>query len=164
MRSASALGRPPAWLRADGAPAIQPLTTMRCTAYLASASSADGALVLEISEGSCDEIRFLDCLYKLLEQLHERMVFLTVDNAPFHKSPAVEYWPLDYSDRAVPPSTVRPGAQSRRAAQPDVRTHVARRHPSNLAKHVTLNVEYHATRTSEIVSKYLDGEYVAYTK
>ncbi len=46
----------------------------------------------------------------------------------------------------------------------DVHTHVARRRPSNLAKLVTLTVEYLATRTSEIVSKYFDGEYVAYAK
>ena len=36
-----------------------------------------------------------------------------------------------------------------------------RRHPPNIAKLVILTVEYLATRTSEIVSKYFDGEYVA---
>ncbi len=82
-----------------------------------------------------------------------------------HKSPAVEYWLLDHPRMELfylPPYA--PELNPDELLNQDVHTHVARRRPSNLAKLVTLTVEYLATRTSEIVSKYFDGEYVAYAK
>ncbi len=63
-----------------------PLTGKRFSANVISAIGADGTLVFEIFEGSCDEIRFLDFLDKLLEHFPERKIFLIVDNASFHKS------------------------------------------------------------------------------
>ncbi len=148
-----------------GERAIVPLTGKRFSANVISAIGADGTLVFEIFEGSCDEIRFLDFLDKLLEHFPERKIFLIVDNASFHKSPAVEYWLLDHPRMELfylPPYA--PELNPDELLNQDVHTHVARRRPSNLAKLVTLTVEYLATRTSEIVSKYFDGEYVAYAK
>ncbi len=69
-----------------GERAIVPLTGKRFSANVISAIGADGTLVFEIFEGSCDEIRFLDFLDKLLEHFPERKIFLIVDNASFHKS------------------------------------------------------------------------------
>ena len=109
---------------------------------------------------------FLDFLDKLLEHFPERKIFLIVDNASFLKSPAVEYSELLDHPRMelfyLPPYA--PELNPDELLNQDVHTHVARRRPSNLAKLVTLTVEYLATRTSEIVSKYFDGEYVAYAK
>ncbi len=79
-----------------GERAVVPLTGKRFSANVISAIGADGTLVFEIFEGTCDEIRFLDFLDKLLEHFAERKIFLIVDNASFHKSPAVEYWLLDH--------------------------------------------------------------------
>ena len=142
-----------------------PLTGKRFSANVISAIGADGTLVFEIFEGTCDEIRFLDFLDKLLEHFAERKIFLIVDNASFHKSPAVEYWLLDHPRMELfylPPYA--PELNPDELLNQDVHTHVARRRPSNVAKLVILTVEYLATRTSEIVSKYFDGEYVAYAK
>ena len=148
-----------------GERAVVPLTGKRFSANVISAIGADGTLVFEIFEGTCDEIRFLDFLDKLLEHFAERKIFLIVDNASFHKSPAVEYWLLDHPRMELfylPPYA--PELNPDELLNQDVHTHVARRRPSNLAKLVILTVEYLATRTSEIVSKYFDGEYVAYAK
>ena len=144
-----------------GERAVVPLTGKRFSANVISAIGADGTLVFEIFEGTCDEIRFLDFLDKLLEHFAERKIFLIVDNASFHKSPAVEYWLLDHPRMELfylPPYA--PELNPDELLNQDVHTHVARRRPSNLAKLVILTVEYLATRTSEIVSKYFDGEYV----
>ncbi len=135
-----------------------PLTGKRFSANVISAIGADGTLVFEIFEGTCDEIRFLDFLDKLLEHFAERKIFLIVDNASFHKSPAVEYWLLDHPRMELfylPPYA--PELNPDELLNQDVHTHVARRRPSNLAKLVILTVEYLATRTSEIVSEYFDG-------
>ena len=100
-------------LRADRRARDSAADGKRFSANVISAIGADGTLVFEIFEGSCDEIRFLDFLDKLLEHFPERKIFLIVDNASFHKSPAVEYWLLDHPRMELfylPPYA---GAQSR---------------------------------------------------
>ena len=146
-----------------GQRAVVPLTGKRFSANVISAIAADGTLVFDIFQGSCDEIRFLDFLDKLLEHFPERKLFLIVDNASFHKSPAVEYWSEDHPRLELfylPPYA--PELNPDELLNQDVHTHVARQRPSTLVKLVTLTVEYLATRTRDIVSNYFKGAHVAY--
>jgi transposase len=148
-----------------GQRAVVALTGKRFSANVISAIGGDGTLVFDIFEGSCDEIRFLDFLDKLLAQFPERKIFLIVDNAGFHTSAAVALWREDHPRlelHFLPPYA--PELNPDELLNQDVHTHVARQRPSTLVKLVTITVEYLATRTSEIVSNYFNGQYVAYAK
>jgi len=147
-----------------GERAVVALTGKRFSANVISAIGADGTLVFDIFEGSCDEIRFLDFLDKLLEHFPDRKIFLIVDNASFHKSPAITYWLLDHPRLELfylPPYA--PELNPDELLNQDVHTHVARHRPSDLVQLVALTIEHLATRTRDIVSNYFNGPHVAYT-
>jgi len=148
-----------------GERAVVPLTGKRFSANVISVIAADGTLLFDIFEGTCDEIRFLDFLDKLLEQFPDRKIFLIVDNASFHKSPAIALWLEDHPRLELfylPPYA--PELNPDELLNQDVHTHVARHRPSTLAKLVELTSEYLATRTRDIVRNYFDGEHVSYAK
>ncbi len=149
-----------------GERAIVPLTGKRFSANVISAIGADGTLVFEIFEGSCDEIRFLDFLDKLLEHFPERKIFLIVDNASFHKSPAVEYWLLDhprmelfYPSTRTPRSSI-PMSCSTRTFTPTSRDAAHPTSPSSSLSPSSIS-QPAQVRLSASTS---DGEYVAYAK
>jgi transposase len=147
-----------------GERAVVPQTGKRFSANVISAVGADGTLLFDVFQGSCDEIRFLDFCDKLLEHIPDRKIFVIVDNARFHKSQAIAYWLLDHPRLELfflPPYA--PELNPTELLNQDVHSHVARRRPSDIVKLVSLTVEYLATRTREIVHNYFKGEYVAYT-
>jgi transposase len=148
-----------------GQRAVVELTGKRFGANVISAVGADGTLLFDVFEGTCDDIRFLDFADKLLEQLPDRKIFLIVDNASFHKSAAVACWQDDNPRLQLfflPPYA--PELNPDELLNQDVHAHVARRRPSNLVDLVRLTVEYLATRTTTIVANYFNGEHVAYAK
>jgi len=148
-----------------GQRAVVELTGKRFGANVISAVGADGTLLFDVFEGSCDDIRFLDFADKLLEQIPDRKIFLIVDNASFHKSAAVACWQDDNPRLRIfflPPYA--PELNPDELLNQDVHAHVARRRPSNLVDLVKLTVEYLATRTTQIVAHYFNGEHVTYAK
>jgi transposase len=147
-----------------GQRAVVPITGKRFSANVISAVGADGTLVFDIFQGTCDEVRFMDFLDKLLEQFPERTIFLILDNASFHKTPGVALWLEDHPRLELfylPPYA--PELNPDELLNQDVHTHVARNRPSDIVSLIALTVEYLATRTREIVSNYFKGEHVAYT-
>jgi hypothetical protein len=69
-----------------GERAVVKLTGKRFSANVISAVGADGTLVFDIFQGTCDELRIMDFLDKLLAHFPERhKIFLILDNAKFHK-------------------------------------------------------------------------------
>ena len=148
-----------------GQRAVVALTGKRFGANVISAVGADGTLLFDVFEGTCDDVRFLDFCDKLLEQIPDRKIFVIVDNASFHKSAAVGCWREDNPRLQLfflPPYA--PELNPDELLNQDVHAHVARRRPSNLVELVRLTVEYLATRTARIVANYFDGEHVAYAK
>jgi len=75
-----------------GQRAVVKLTGKRFGANVISAIGIGGKFVFDIFEGNCDEVRFLDFLDKLLAHFPNRKIFLILDNASFHKTPAVACW------------------------------------------------------------------------
>jgi DDE superfamily endonuclease len=145
-----------------GQRAVVKLTGKRFSANVISAVGADGTLVFDVFEGTCDELRFMDFLDKLLAHFPDQAkIFLILDDAKFHKSAAIELWLVDHPARAVLPAAVRARAQPRRAK---TRAHVARRRPSDLQTLIAMTVEYLATQTREIVRNYFKGRHVAYAQ
>jgi transposase len=146
-----------------GQRAVVPLTGKRYSANVISAIGADGTLLFEVFQGNCDEIRVLDFCDKLLQHIPDRKIFLILDNASFHKTPAITYW-LEDNPRLklffLPPYA--PELNPTELLNQDVHSHVARQRPSDVAKLVTLTVEYLATRTRNIVHNYFKGEHVNY--
>lgn len=148
-----------------GQRAVVPLTGKRFSANVISAIGADGSLVFDIFQGSCDEIRVMDFLDKLLAHFPERKIFLILDNAKFHKTAGIALWLEDHPRMELfylPPYA--PELNPDELLNQDAHSHVARQRPSELTKLVTLTVEYLASRTREIVSNYFNGEHVAYAK
>lgn len=148
-----------------GRRAVAELTGKRFGANVISAVGADGTLLFEVFEGTCDDVRFLDFCDKLLEQIADRKIFVIADNASFHKSAAVKCWQDDNARLELfflPPYA--PELNPDELLNQDVHSHVARRRPSNLVELVRLTVEYLATRTTKIVANYFNGEHVAYAK
>jgi len=148
-----------------GARAVVALTGKRFSANVISAVGADGTLVFDVFNGSCDEVRLLDFLDKLLAQFPARKLFLILDNAGFHKSAAVEYWLEDHPRLELfylPPYA--PELNPDELLNQDVHSHVARHRPSDIVTLVALTVEYLATRTADIVRNYFKGEHVAYAQ
>ncbi|MGH2842673.1 MAG: IS630 family transposase [Solirubrobacteraceae bacterium] len=146
-----------------GERAVVPLTGKRFSANVISAVGADGTLVWDVFQGSCDEIRFMNFLDKLLAQFPDRKIFLIVDNARFHKSAAIGLWAEDHPRMELfylPPYA--PELNPDELLNQDVHAHVARRRPRDLVTLIALTVEYLATRTRQIVANYFKGEHVAY--
>jgi len=95
-----------------------------------SAVGADGTLVFDVFQGTCDELRFMDFLDKLLAHFPEReKIFLILDNAKFHKSAAIELWLLDhprmelfflppYAPELNPDELLKPGRPRARRSPP----------------------------------------------
>jgi transposase len=147
-----------------GTRAVVPLTGKRYSANVISAIGADGTLLFEVFQGSCDEIRVLDFSDKLLEQIPDRKIFLILDNASFHTSPAITCWLKDNPRMEIfflPPYA--PELNPTELLNQDVHSHVARHRPSDLTQLVALTVDYLGTRTRNIVHNYFKGEHVAYT-
>jgi transposase len=147
-----------------GQRAVVKLTGKRFGANVISAIGLSGDFVFDIFEGSCDEIRFLDFLDKLLAHFSTRKVFLVLDNASFHKTPAVECWLEDHPRMELfflPPYA--PELNPTELLNNDVHAHVARRRPSTLSQLIEMTLAYLLTRTSEVVRNYFYGEHVAYT-
>lgn len=148
-----------------GQRAVVALTGKRFSANVISAIGADGTLLFDIFQGTCDEIRFLDFLDKLLAQFPERKIFLIVDNAGFHKSAAIALWLEDHPRLELfylPPYA--PELNPDELLNQDVHNHVARRRPSDIVTLIALTVEYLATRTAEIVRNYFHGHHVLYAQ
>lgn len=147
-----------------GKRAVVQLTGKRYSANVISAIGLDGTLLFEVFQGNCDEIRVLDFCDKLLEQIPDRKIFLILDNATFHTSPAITCWLEDNPRMEIfflPPYA--PELNPTELLNQDVHSHVASRRPSELTSLITLTVAYLATRTREIVRNYFHGEHVAYT-
>jgi transposase len=147
-----------------GKRSVVKLTGKRFSANVISAIGMGGNFVFDIFQGNCDEIRFLDFLDKLLAHFPGRKIFLVLDNASFHKTPAVECWLGDHPRMKLfflPPYT--PELNPTELLNNDVHAHVARRRPSTLSQLVEMTLAYLLTRTSDIVSSYFHGEHVAYT-
>ncbi len=147
-----------------GTRAVVPITGKRFSANVISAVGADGTLVFDIFQGTCDEVRFMDFLDKLLEQFPDRKIFLILDNASFHKTPGVALWLQDHPRLELfylPPYA--PELNPDELLNQDVHAHVARKRPSDIVALIALTVEYLATRTRTIVSNYFTGQHVAYT-
>jgi transposase len=147
-----------------GERAVVALTGKRYSANVISAIGADGTLLFEVFQGSCDEIRFMDFCDKLLQEIPGRKIFLIVDNASFHKSEAVALWREDNPRLEMfflPPYA--PELNPTELLNQDVHTHVARRRPRDITSLISLTVEYLRTRTREIVHNYFTGQYVTYT-
>jgi transposase len=140
------------------------LTGKRFGANVISAIGPDGKFVFDVFEGTCDEVRFLDFLDKLLAHYPGRKIFLILDNASFHKTPAVACWLEDNPQMELfflPPYA--PELNPTELLNQDVHTHVARRRPPTLTQLVAMTLDYLLTRTTEIVSSYFHGEHVTYT-
>ncbi|HVA19455.1 MAG TPA: IS630 family transposase [Solirubrobacteraceae bacterium] len=147
-----------------GERAVVALTGKRFSANVISAIAADGTLLFEVFQGSCDEIRFMDFCDKLLQEIADRKIFLIVDNASFHKSEAIALWREDNPRLQMfflPPHA--PELNPTELLNQDVHSHVARRRPHDIATLISLTVEYLKTRTRAIVHNYFTGQYVAYT-
>jgi transposase len=149
-----------------GQRAIVQLTGKRFSANVISAIGSDGTLVFDMFEGTCDELRFMDFLDKLLEHFPEpNKIFLIVDNAKFHKTPAVELWLEDHPRMELfflPPYA--PELNPDELLNQDVHAHVARRRPRDLQTLIQMTVEYLKTRTHEIVRNYFRGVHVSYAQ
>jgi len=149
-----------------GQRAIVKLTGKRFSANVISAVGADGTLVFDIFEGTCDELRFMDFLDKLLAHFPERnKIFLILDNAKFHKTEAVALWLEDHPRLELfflPPYA--PELNPDELLNQDVHAHVAGRRPRDLETLIKMTVEYLATRTREIVRNYFKGVHVSYAQ
>lgn len=149
-----------------GQRAVVKLTGKRFSANVISAVGADGTLVFDVFQGTCDEIRFMDFLDKLLAHFPDReRIFLIVDNAKFHKTAGVELWLEDHPRMELfflPPYA--PELNPDELLNQDVHAHVARRRPADLATLIQMTVEYLASRTREIVSNYFKGAHVSYAQ
>jgi len=149
-----------------GQRAVVKLTGKRFSANVISAVGADGTLVFDVFEGTCDELRFMDFLDKLMAHFPDQAkIFLILDNAKFHKSAAIELWLVDHPRLELfflPPYA--PELNPDELLNQDVHTHVARRRPSDLQTLIAMTVEYLATRTREIVRNYFKGRHVSYAQ
>jgi len=149
-----------------GQRAVVKLTGKRFSANVISAVGADGTLVFDMFEGTCDELRVMDFLDKLLAHFPERdKIFLILDNAKFHKTPAVALWLEDHPRMELfflPPYA--PELNPDELLNQDVHAHVARRRPSDLETLIKMTAEYLATRTREIVRNYFRGAHVSYAQ
>lgn len=147
-----------------GRRAVVKVTGKRFSANVISAVGADGTLAFDVFEGTCDEVRFMDFLDKLLAHFPERgKIFLILDNAKFHKSAGVELWLEDHPRMELfflPPYA--PEINPDELLNQDVHAHVARRRPSTLQALIEMTVQYLATRTREIVRNYFKGPHVSY--
>ena len=148
-----------------GERAVVKLTGKRFGANVISAIGLGGKFVFDIFEGTCDEVRFLDFLDKLLAHFPGRKIFLVLDNASFHKTPAVACWLEDHPRMELffLPSYA-PELNPTELLNNDVHAHVASRRPPTLPQLIELTLAYLLTRTSEVVRNYFHGEYVAYTR
>jgi transposase len=149
-----------------GERAVVKLTGKRFSANVISAVGADGTLVFDIFQGTCDELRIMDFLDKLLAHFPERhKIFLILDNAKFHKTPAVQLW-LEEHPRIelffLPPYA--PELNPDELLNQDVHAHVARRRPHDLETLISMTAAYLATRTREIVRNYFKGAHVSYAQ
>ena len=149
-----------------GQRAIVKLTGKRFSANVISVVGADGTLAFDVFQGTCDELRFMDFLDKLLAHFPEReKIFLILDNAKFHKSAAIELWLEDHPRMELfflPPYA--PELNPDELLNQDVHAHVARRRPRDLETLIKMTVEYLATRTREIVLNYFKGVHVSYAQ
>jgi len=149
-----------------GQRAIVKLTGKRFSANVISAVGADGTLVFDVFQGTCDELRFMDFLDKLLAHFPERnKIFLILDNAKFHKSAAIDLWLEDHPRLELfflPPYA--PELNPDELLNQDVHAHVARRRPRDLETLIKLTADYLATRTGEIVRNYFKGRHVSYAQ
>ncbi len=149
-----------------GQRAVVKLTGKRFSANVISAVGADGTLVFDVFQGTCDELRFMDFLDKLLAHFPEReKIFLILDNAKFHKSAAIELWLLDHPRMELfflPPYA--PELNPDELLNQDVHAHVARRRPRDPETLIKMTAEYLATRTREIVRNYFKGVHVSYAQ
>lgn len=148
-----------------GQRAVVKLTGKRFSANVISAVGADGSLVFDIFEGTCDEVRFMDFLDKLLAHFDERKVFLIVDNAQFHKTKGVKLWLEDHPGLELfylPPYA--PELNPDEYLNQDVHAHVAARRPGDLGTLISLTVAHLKTRTAEIVANYFRVSYVSYAR
>ncbi|MDQ6804146.1 MAG: IS630 family transposase [Actinomycetota bacterium] len=147
-----------------GQRAVVKLTGKRFSANVISAVGADGTLVFDVFQGTCDELRFMDFLDKLLAHFPDRgKIFLILDNAKFHKSEAVALWLEDHPRMELfflPPYA--PELNPDELLNQDVHAHVARRRPRDLETLIEMTVAYLATRTREIVHNYFKGAHVSY--
>ena len=147
-----------------GKRAVVKLTGKRFSANVISAIGINGNFVFDIFEGNCDEVRFLDFLDKMLAHFPGRKIFLVLDNASFHKTPAVTCWLEDHPRMELfflPPYA--PELNPTELLNNDVHAHVARRRPSTLSQLTEMTLAHLLTRTRDIVSNYFHGEHVAYT-
>jgi transposase len=130
------------------------------------AEAAQQPREFDVFQGTCDEIRVMDFLEKLLEHFPAReKIFLILDNARFHKTAGVGLWLEDHPRMELfflPPYA--PELNPDELLNQDVHAHVARRRPRDLETLVKMTVGYLATRTREIVSNYFLGEHVAYAR
>jgi len=148
-----------------GQRAVVKLTGKRFGANVISAIGADGTLLFDVFEGTCDDVRFLDFADKLLAQLPDRSIFLILDNASFHKSAAVKCWQQDNPRLQLfyqPPYA--PEINPDEYLNNDVHAHVARRRPSTLTELVALTIDYLRTRTAQIVANYFKAPHVSYAQ
>ncbi len=84
-----------------------------------------------------DEIRVLDFCDKLLEHIPDRKIFLILDNASFHTSPAITYWLKDNPRMEIfflPPYA--PELNPTGLFNQDVHSHFARGHGSSAVSRV----------------------------
>lgn len=147
-----------------GKRAVVPKTGKRFSANVISAIGLNGSFVFDIFEGNCDEVRFLDFLDKLLKHFPRRKIFLVLDNASFHKTPAVACWLEDHPRMELfflPPYA--PELNPTELLNNDVHAHVASRRPPTLSQLIEMTIAYLLTRTSDVVYHYFHGEHVAYT-
>ncbi len=149
-----------------GQRAIVRLTGKRFSANVISAVGADGTLVFDIFEGTCDELRVMDFLDKLLAHFPEpNKIFLILDNAQFHQTAAIALWLEDHPRLELfflPPYA--PELNPDELLNQDVHAHVARRRPRDLETLIKMTAEYLATRTREIVRAYFQGPHVSYAQ
>ncbi len=148
-----------------GERAVVKLTGKRFGANVISAIGADGTLLFDVFEGTCDEIVFMDFLDKLLTQIPDRKVFLVLDNAAFHKTRGVRLWQEDHPRLELfylPPYA--PELNPDEYLNNDVHAHVARRRPSTLTELIALTTSYLQTRTTDIVSNYFRAPHVQYAQ
>jgi transposase len=148
-----------------GQRAVVKLTGRRFSANVISAVGADGSLVFDIFQGTCDELRFMDFLDKLLAHFPGRKVFLVVDNARFHKTEAVKLWLADHPALELfylPPYA--PELNPDEYLNQDVHAHVAARRPGDLHTLISLTLAYLKTRTRQIVTGYFRAPHVSYAR
>ena len=99
-----------------GQRAVVLITCKRFSANVISAFGTDGTLVFDIFHGTCDDVRFMDFLDKLLERFPDRKIFMILDNASFHKTAGVAARHRDRDLLAGATAPVQRLAAPRRAA------------------------------------------------